>query len=81
MALRFLLKCALENNVKCIKIFGDSNLIINLMKGRVQLHNIMCGQIGDQLKEVADSFESILFTHVLQELNEDADSISKEVNY
>lgn len=74
MALRFHLQCALEKNVKHLRIFGDSSLVVNWMKGIIQLSNITLKIIGDQLKEVANFFESITFTHIYRELNVEVDA-------
>jgi hypothetical protein len=46
------------------------------MKITIQLSNITLRTIGDQLKEVANPFEVISFTHIYQELNKEADALS-----
>jgi len=61
---RMLFKFAIEREVKQIQIFSDSSLVINWMKGSLQVHSVHLRALADQLQEVARSFDLITFTHV-----------------
>jgi ribonuclease HI len=78
MALRLLLKAGVDKNIRHIQVYVDSNLVIKWMKGIGQLLNIHLKILADQLKDIANSFEMITFTHVLREHNQEADRLSKE---
>jgi len=79
----------LGKNIKKIQIFGDSSLVINWMRGSIQLFNIILSPIGKRLKEMTNFFEVIFFEmtnffeiiffeHIYQELNGETDALSKE---
>jgi ribonuclease HI len=74
-ALRLLLKCAKDQNIKNMQVFNNSSLVINWIKESGYLHNIHLKSMGDLFLEVAVSFEHITFTHVYRNLNQDADRV------
>jgi hypothetical protein len=78
MALKLLMKCALDRNVSRIHIFGDSSLVINWMARTSLLQNVGLRPLGDNLKEISSSFDFISYTHVFREHNTVADTLSKE---
>jgi ribonuclease HI len=63
LALRCLLKLANENRIERMQAFGDSLLVINRMRVVSQLQNMTLRPLTDHLKEVANLFDSISFTH------------------
>jgi ribonuclease HI len=60
-----------------VNLFSDSQLVVNQMNGFYKVKNQELTPLHHQLKELAQSFEKISFTHVPRELNKIAD---KEVN-
>jgi ribonuclease HI len=78
MALRCLLKLAFEKGATQLQVFGNSSLAINWIKGDLQVQNVLLRPLAEQLKEVANLFEQISFTHVFRELNTKADGLSKD---
>ncbi|HET7528861.1 MAG TPA: reverse transcriptase-like protein [Candidatus Saccharimonadales bacterium] len=60
-----------------IRLFSDSQLVVNQMNGFYKVKNQELAPLHQQLKELADSFEKISFQYVPRALNATAD---KEVN-
>lgn len=60
-----------------IRLFSDSQLVVNQMNGFYKVKNQELAPLHKQLKELADSFEKISFQYVPRALNVLAD---KEVN-
>lgn len=48
------------------------------MKGEIHIQNVLLKPLADQLKEVTAHFDQVSFTHVFQELNTEADALSRE---
>lgn len=78
MALRLLLKYALERNLTHIQIYGDSSLVTNWMKKISQLQNFPLKTIGDHLKDIEKSFVAISFAHVYKDFNRKNGKLCKE---
>lgn len=71
------LERARDLGIDKIQLFSDSQLVVNQMNGFYKVKNQELAPLHHDLKELADSFEEISFTHVPRELNRIAD---KEVN-
>lgn len=71
------LERARELGISKIRLFSDSQLVVNQMNGVYKIKNPELTPIYHDVKSVADSFEKISFTHVPRELNKLAD---QEVN-
>lgn len=67
------LERARELGIDRITLFSDSQLVVSQMNGAYKVKNQELLPIYQDTKAVADSFESITFTHVPRELNKTAD--------
>lgn len=67
---------ALELNARRVHVFGDSELIVRQMQGQYKVKNAGLKPLYDRARALADSFESIRFTHVPREQNKLADRLS-----
>jgi hypothetical protein len=57
---------------------GDSSMVINWMKGSLQVQNNSLLPLALQLKAISNQFIWINYTHVYREHNKSADQLSKE---
>lgn len=71
------LERAHEMGISKVRLFSDSQLVVNQMNGIYKIRNPELLPIYQDVKAVAETFESISFTHVPRELNKLAD---QEVN-
>jgi ribonuclease HI len=71
------LERARDLGIDKVHLFADSQLVVNQMNGFYKVKNQELAPLYRELKELANSFEEISFTHVPRELNKLAD---KEVN-
>lgn len=76
-ALKSGLEAALKLQVQEVKVFMDSMLVVNQMKGIFKVKNRDLWPINDSVKALAVKFKRIHFTHIPRELNKVADG---EVN-
>jgi|UniRef100_A0A6C0IMF9 ribonuclease HI len=70
------LRYAVENNIKCIHVKGDSNLVIKQLTGeyKVKSENIM--SIYRATKQLCAQFDIITFEHVYRKDNARADHLA-----
>jgi ribonuclease HI len=71
------LERARDLGIDKIKLFSDSQLVVNQMNGLYKVKNQELTPLHHDVKEIANSFEKISFTYVPRELNKKADG---EVN-
>jgi ribonuclease HI len=66
----------LELQGEKIKIFGDSNLVINQMKGiwKVNASNLI--PLWKEAQKLSKNFKDVEFIHVVRELNKKADKLA-----
>jgi len=74
--LRGLERCR-DLGIDHVTLLSDSELVVNQMNGKYKVKNAELAPLHQQVKELADSFESIEFAYVPREMNKIADS---EVN-
>jgi ribonuclease HI len=60
-----------------VRLFSDSQLVVNQMNGFYKVKNQELAPLHQQLKELADSFEKVSFQYIPRALNAEAD---REVN-
>ena len=75
-ALIFGLENALQMNIKELIIRGDSQLIINQMKGKYKCKNVDLLEHYTRAKNLESKFHSIQYIHVSREYNKRADELS-----
>ena len=63
-------------NIKCIKIEGDSQLVINHMKGIYKCKSDNLLPLYKKAKELETFFDKIDYIHVLRNQNKRADELS-----
>ena len=67
---------ARELNIKELKVFGDSNLIIQQVTGKWKVKNDNLRAIYNQIKQVEPFFTVITYQHVYRKDNKRADQLA-----
>lgn len=67
------------NNIQRLKVAGDSKLAIELMKKKVNPYSPNIVPLVEGNRTLANFFESIKFTHIKRDLNEEADELANSV--
>ncbi|RDX84907.1 rnhA, partial [Mucuna pruriens] len=67
---------ALEYQVKRLKVFGDSALVIYQLRGEWETRDTKLIPYYDYAKEIISAFEAITFSHVHREENQTADALA-----
>jgi ribonuclease HI len=70
------LQQAKEMGIKLLKVEGDSELVINQMKGVYKCKSINLIDLYDKAKELERFFEKIHYCHVFRNKNKRADELS-----
>ena len=65
-------------NIRKLKVFGDSNLVIKQVKGEWKIKNDKLRAIYKQIKEVEPFFSSISYEHVYRANNTRADELANK---
>jgi hypothetical protein len=73
------MKCVVDNKVSNFQVFGDSQLVIDWMVGKKEVHSSTLRPIQEYLKSIESIFECTYFKHVYRKLNLRAPKLSKEV--
>ena len=76
LVLRDALQKVLENNIKKVKVEGDSKILINCLNDSFSTPWRL-KKIVDDIKWLSSSFDEISFTHIPREVNFIADSLAK----
>lgn len=72
------LKKCVEQGIKSLECFADSELMVKQLKGEYKMKNPGLKLLFDQVKILSKEFESISFNHILREKNKIADSLVNE---
>lgn len=72
------LKDALSHGIKELEVYMDSELIIKQINGLYKIKNQDLLPIYKAVKEIAEKFDKITFTHVPRAMNSIADSLVNE---
>jgi len=72
-----LLYWANRKNIKVVRIFGDSRLVIDWLNGKSSISNILLEHWCQRIRELTALFEVIQFQHIYRSYNEEADRFSK----
>jgi ribonuclease HI/deoxyadenosine/deoxycytidine kinase len=78
MALIKGMKLSLECNIKSIRIEGDSNLILNQMKGIYQVKAENLIPLYKTAKILEEQFDFIEYHHIKREFNKEADKLANQ---
>jgi ribonuclease HI len=73
----YLLKSDLDKAIDKLQVLGDSSMVINWMKGSLQVQNDSLLPLAQQLKAISNQFIWVNYTHIYREHNEIADQLSK----
>lgn len=73
------LEDARKLGVREVKVYMDSLLVVNQMKGIFKVKNRDLWPIHEAIKELIKSFKKVTFTHVPRELNKLADAEVNEI--
>jgi len=77
LALIKALQIALSRNVKSIKVFSDSELVVNQIKGIYKVRHEHLKKLFDEAIYLIKQFEQFEINHVLRNSNAQADSLAK----
>ena len=78
LALREMLKLALEENITNILMHGDSEIRVDFMNGRNILHNNNLQGIEKCLEKLDGDFNTFHIVHIFKEQNCKVDVLSKK---
>lgn len=78
LALKKGLMKALEEGVAELACFLDSELVVKQMRGEYRVKDQALRVIFEDVQRLAESFESISFTHIRREKNKEADRLVNE---
>ena len=67
---------ALTRDIKCIHVYGDSQLVINQINGIYKVKNPGLQELYQEVQRLKAEFETIVFTHIYREFNKRADHLS-----
>lgn len=70
------LQQAVEYGIKSLHVQGDSQLVINQMKGLYKCSSPNLIELYERAKELESKFEKVYYEHVLRNLNKRADELS-----
>jgi ribonuclease HI len=73
-----LLEIVVRKVIKKLQVMGDSKMVIEWERKKANVHNIRLESLLQDIKLSFQSFEWLSFNHILCELNEKEDSLSKE---
>ena len=65
-------------NIKNVKVFGDSNLVIKQINGEWRVKNPGLRPLHKQIKEIEPFFTKISYEHVYRKYNKRADELANE---
>lgn len=78
-AVKQALQAAIKFNPQEVHFFIDSLLVVNQLKGVYKIKNRDLWPIYSDIKDIAENFDEVSFTHVRRELNKLADAKVNEV--
>lgn len=64
-------------NLKAVRIFGDSLIVIGWIKGQTSINATNLSHRCYRIKALVQLFDQVDFAHIFRENNEDADMLSK----
>lgn len=70
------LKWAIENGVKCLKVVSDSELMVNQMKGRYKVGSPGLRPLWEEAKRLAARLDRFDIAHTLRGGNKEADRLA-----
>jgi probable phosphoglycerate mutase len=77
-ALIFAMEQALKYPTREVRIFSDSRLVVEQMRGWIRVHSATLRALNQKARALAERFERITFTHIPRERNQLADAIADE---
>jgi len=75
-ACALVVQAAIDSNVKLLKVYGDSAMVIHQLRGEWETRDPKLIPYQAYIKELASSFDVISFHHVPQEENQMADALA-----
>jgi len=75
-ALRDALEFCIDKGIEKVKIFSDSELLVNQMKGEYEVNSENIMEIYEEAKSLESELSYIEYNHVPREENEDADELA-----
>jgi len=67
-----------DNNITNLKVFGDSNLILNQVMGKYKVKSKNLKPFHDEIMQFIPHFDNITFQHVYRKNNKVADRLANE---
>jgi ribonuclease HI len=78
MAMGFLLAHSYCNGVQRLRVFGDSKLAIEFMKGNYEAKHPNIISLFECNKHLSKTFKSIVFKHVMRDFNKEANKLASD---
>ncbi len=78
-AVRLALEAALRHQLKNVQFYIDSLMVVNQMNNIYQIKNRDLWPVHAHIKELAQQFENVTFTHIKREFNQAADTIVNKI--
>lgn len=72
------LETAISNNIKNLKVYGDSKLVIMQSKKLWKVKSPNLIELSIKVQNLIKEFDSIEFNHILREFNQEADKLANE---
>ena len=72
------LRWAIENGVKNLKVVSDSELMVNQMKGRYKVGSPSLKPLWEEARRLASRLRGFQMTHTLRNGNQEADKLANE---
>jgi len=72
------LQMAASKEVKKIKVFVDSELVVKQVNGEYKVKNARLKKMSQRVKSLMSNFDEISFTHVKRSANKKADALVNE---
>ena len=69
---------ALDNHIKKLHIYGDSQLVINWVNGKFRIQNLKLSQVLMEVNRLLDLFELVDLKHINCERNSHVDALAKD---
>lgn len=76
IACREALKLAIHHNIRSLRVFGDSLLIINQINGTWRVKHSGLKIVHEEILKLIPHFDSVQFFHVKRNLNKRADELA-----
>lgn len=72
------LEAALRQNVRRLKVFSDSELLVRQLQGKYKVRSADLRPLFEQAQSTLTAFDRIVFEHIPRERNREADALANQ---